>query len=67
MKWKVKPHKPKPRHGEVRVITKFLWFPKCLYPEWRWLETASWTERYFVDHDLAYWIEQEWVDDNESR
>lgn len=32
--------------GEIREKRRFLWFPKCINREWRWLETASWVQRY---------------------
>lgn len=37
MKWKAEPKK---KFGSA-VRTKFLWFPKLINNEWRWLEIAS--------------------------
>jgi len=33
------------RSGEERIVTKFLFFPKKLRNEWRWLEKASILQR----------------------
>ena len=38
MKW-CKP--PELIEGEQRTVRRFLWFPKCLNREWRWLEFAD--------------------------
>jgi hypothetical protein len=49
----------KPEDGIKRVRTKFLWFPKTIYKETRWLETAAWKERYRADY--SRWKPFEWV------
>ena len=36
--------------GDIRVCSKFLWFPKCIDNEWRWLEFTVWKEK-AVFHD----------------
>lgn len=55
-----------PNYGDMRVITKFLWFPCCptSEKEWRWLETASIDQVYL---DLAPgsfrtfgWVSYKW-------
>jgi len=38
MRWKKDPLEN--REFDKRIIEKFLWFPKCLNGEWRWLEKA---------------------------
>ncbi len=32
--------------GDIRTVTKFLWFPKVINRELRWLEIGEWTQRY---------------------
>lgn len=39
--------RPVPKDGEERVVTKFLWLPKNLNQEMRWLEKAKWRQRAF--------------------
>lgn len=55
--------KTKPRHGDRRVVTRFLLFPKVLYcmgeRQMRWLERASWQEVYWRHYG---WEPQLWVD-----
>lgn len=38
MRWK---HKPSPKIGDTKIITKFLWLPLTLDGETRWLERVS--------------------------
>ena len=45
MRWK----KEKTKDGETRIINKFLIFPKTINRETRWLEKASWVEKW------GYW------------
>jgi hypothetical protein len=35
-----------PKEGETRKKCKFLWFPKTIGKETRWLELALWEEEY---------------------
>ena len=35
-----------PRPNETRVRTRFLWMPKTIDGQTRWLELAAWQERY---------------------
>ena len=37
------------RIGEERTVKKFLWLPKWINNECRWLETATWVERTIID------------------
>lgn len=46
MKWKQKEYKNREMMGQKRTVTKFLWFPKTLNSETRWLEVATWSEEY---------------------
>ncbi len=44
-----------PVDGEMRVVTKFLWLPKKLGHETRWLERASWNIKATVLSTGVYW------------
>lgn len=48
----------------IRVKTRFLWFPKRISNETRWLETATYTQKYTEVHTGAYTSKEEWVDLN---
>lgn len=39
-------HKPRPKTFDARHFRRFLWFPKTIGQETRWLEVAEWTEFY---------------------
>jgi hypothetical protein len=45
MRYKITP-KPRPKIGDRRSICKFLFFPKLLDDEWRWLEFADIVQEY---------------------
>jgi hypothetical protein len=50
-------NKPQPNSGDRRTVRRFLIFPKEMGGEWRWLEMASWTQRYeprFYE-DYTHW------------
>jgi len=48
--------------GKVRVRTAFLFFPKGIDGEWRWLEIAKWEETCWVGASgNVYWINQKWI------
>lgn len=58
MRWRAE---PKPKDGEERVISAFLWWPRTIGGETRWLETASWRqwlEACFFDE----WRDMRWED-----
>jgi len=59
MKWT---EKSGPNQGDIRTKRQFLFWPKFVYGEWRWLELATWTERYKSSYDGMYWDEIEWID-----
>ena len=44
MRW---PEKRSPKDGDRRHRRGFLFWPKCIAHEWRWLEWAEWTEEYW--------------------
>lgn len=48
--------------GERRIVTKFLWFPKRIGNEERWLEKASWVEKYIFHWDGNDWFAVDWLD-----
>ena len=50
MKFKFKPAAPWPKRRTKRTVTRFLWLPKWINDEMRWLETATWEE------EVAYWV-----------
>lgn len=59
--------KSKPLNGSKRVKTRFLFWPKTINKELRWLEKASWAQKYEVWEDFNYiqsnkWIDQRWID-----
>ncbi|UUV45996.1 hypothetical protein [Bacillus phage vB_BanS-Thrax1] len=67
MRWK----SGRPKYvGEIRVITEFLWFPRKINHEWRWLETAKirqiseWSYNSGVKR--MHWYDDEWVDDEKE-
>jgi len=43
MKWTNR-KKQRPKEGDCRTVRRFLLLPKKIGDEWRWLETATWTE-----------------------
>lgn len=62
MRWK---KKTPTEDGTLRTRTGFLWFPKTIGDETRWLETAEWEERHHVYHGYdgmeRWWEETQWV------
>lgn len=55
MRWKAKPVTPP--EGSIRVRSMFLFWPRCVDDQWRWLEFASVQEIY----RRRQWITQGWV------
>ena len=39
----------RPEEGDVRLVTKFLWFPLCIDGQLRWFETAT------IIYVYGYW------------
>jgi len=55
--------KSKYKHNQVRQVTKFLWFPKKICGETRWLEKATWEEDYFLAENFdGWWTSRKWID-----
>ena len=63
-----------PEVGELRVVTKFLWFPKVLRTagvenevQVRWLETCNIKQElrsgYDGIGDWQVWVDRHWVDE----
>jgi hypothetical protein len=55
MRWEQKTY----AYGETRMRCGFLFLPKCIQWEWRWLERAVWTEQ-FIGGECG-WGDFEWV------
>jgi len=54
--------KETPTEGDERVINRFLFFPKLLGEEWRWLEWAEYKQRYAVyEYSSNCWEDKEWI------
>lgn len=58
MRWKLIKHE---EHQEI-ITSKFLWFPKLIGDEYRWLERTAW-----LQHELWsaysgwYWVDDRWI------
>ena len=57
---------PEPKREEKRERCGFLWYPKRIDREWRWLEFAAWIETYiYVYHKVGdcgeRWVATEWI------
>jgi hypothetical protein len=54
----------KPRDGEIRVIEKFLFFPKSIDGEVRWFEKVKIKQKCFIHENLLndLFSEVHWVD-----
>jgi len=59
----------RPENSSQRIVTKFLWLPRTINDETRWLETTSWLETctHYTDHnnqDAGWeWIAEKWMSD----
>jgi len=55
--------KNKPQMGQKRKITKFLWFPKKIKNEWRWLEKTTFVQMYIEEHSNTWMVSTKgWID-----
>jgi hypothetical protein len=56
-----------PRCGDTRIVRGFLFIPKLIGGEWRWLEVATWKQIYTIywneDGAIGYWedVEENWL------
>jgi len=57
--------KPDPPEGTTRIVKGFLFFPKHLNGQTRWLEIATWKKEaiYYQGTSIIFWKDTEWVDD----
>ncbi len=51
MRWTMNTRKPK--IGDTRYRSGFLFLPKLIYPEWRWFEFAKWQETLILKDALV--------------
>lgn len=49
-------------NGTKRKKTRFLWFPKVIGQQARWLERATWEEQLCVYSDY-WWVPTRWIDE----
>lgn len=64
MKWKVKV----PKHGERRIRSKFLIFPKLIDGDCRWLERSYYIEEYEISNVMfqdCAWKPIKWVSEED--
>jgi len=65
MKIKIKQESAKV--GDLRTKSRFLWFPKIINSELRWLEFAQWEEMLLSKDDIwtfsqrAEWTKNRWI------
>lgn len=58
MRWQAK---GEPEKGKIETITCFLWFPKRIGNEVRWLEKATWERIWKINSDnQGYWFNRKW-------
>jgi len=62
--------KPKPKINDTRVIKKYLWLPKRIDDQIRWLETARIQQvyRFYFGLIRSYiWADVEWADTHKKK
>ena len=59
MRWKKQPH---PSPGDTRMMTAFLLWPKNINNDVRWLERATWEEKYECGYDWCQFKPVRWID-----
>lgn len=62
MRWKVR---PVPKLGDRRILRRFLFLPKTVNGETRWMEVGEWEEEYIpVENYLNFnrWDAVRWTD-----
>ncbi len=56
----------KPKTGDVRINSGFLFLPKTITYTTKWLVSAKWKQQYYISPDLIFfnqaWIDKEWID-----
>ena len=58
--------RPLAKTGDTRVVRRFLWFPKSIGRELRWLEWVSFEEKYQWWGDCGEWRATHWEEENVS-
>ena len=57
--------KETPEEGDKRVINKFLFFPKLIGEEWRWLERVQILQVYepdeYYESVICFWEDKKWI------
>lgn len=49
--------------GDTRIVYRFLFFPRKINNQTRWLESAYIRQRYCLDSWLCgYWIDKDFID-----
>lgn len=54
-------NRPRAEQRHYRLRGGFMWLPKRIGEETRWLECAVWSERYFTGIRSCAWIAEEWI------
>jgi hypothetical protein len=49
-----------PKDGELRVVRKFLWRPRRINNEWRWLGCEQITQKYCRGVNMGWWVDRWW-------
>jgi hypothetical protein len=55
MRWK------QAQFSRVRIRSGFLFFPRCIGGERRWLERATWEQKYCPSYTGEYWEDTRWI------
>ena len=54
------------KSGDKRIIKKFLFIPKMLEGQWRWLCFARIEQQYHeIVNDVRYWSDVKWINSAE--
>ena len=61
MKWKVKLPPPPPKKGDTRTIRVFLWLPRIIGNEGRWLTWAEIKQEFAEAGRWLEWVDKEWA------
>lgn len=55
---------PKMKDYDTRIRVDYLFFPRCIGGEWRWMEHAKWLQIYLKENPLSFrrtWRDWEWL------
>lgn len=55
-----------PKSGDIRIKSGFLFLPRTINHEERWLEFAMWIQEYVHYGYDSLWMDKEWVDKNKK-